>query len=268
MINLDLTFRSDIPVHKVQAMGSDDMVILSMLASTQGDVMDDKGRIIDPKTEKVMTEKAKQGRINFLMRNRHGTPFEHGAMSFWMRAPIKVYREFHRHRIGWSFNEESGRYSELKPEFYIAERDRNLVQEGKPGHYIFKPGSREQYDEYVQQIKASNFDSYARYQKLLDEGIAKEVARDCLPVNIYSSQWATANPRSIMAFLSLRTKYDPFWNEHPEWPGWFSQDPDGAQFPSNPMREIEMVAEQIEEYFSEQWPMVHKAFCQFGRVCP
>lgn len=268
---LELNFRSDIPVTKELWVGSDDDIIKAMFASTQNDVCDDKGRIIDPNTNKPMTDAAKQGRINYLMRFRHGTPFENaGIIKFWMDAPIKVYREFHRHRIGWSFNEESGRYSELRPDFYIADRDRNLVQTGKVGHYIFEPGSDEQYALYKNMIKTSNWVAYTNYQQMLAAGIAKEVARDCLPVNIYSRQQASANPRSIMAFLSLRTAREAYWDpeDSGEWDGWYEANPGGAMFPSKPMREIEMVADQIEAYFKEHYPMTWRAFDQNGRVGP
>lgn len=267
----ELNYRSDIPVTLELSCGGDDDVIKAMFASTQNDVCDSKGRLIDPQTGEPMTKKAKQGRINYLMRFRHGTPFENaGVMKFWMDAPIKVYREFHRHRIGWSFNEESGRYSELRPDFYIAPRDRNLVQTGKVGHYVFEPGSDEQYALYTEHTRAANWDAYQRYQCMLDAGIAKEVARDCLPVNIYSRQQASANPRSIMAFLSLRTAREAYWDaeDSGNWDGWFEANPGGAMFPSKPMREIEVVADQIESFFKKRYPLTWEAFDQNGRVGP
>ena len=83
------------------------------------------------------------GLINFLMRDRHGTPFEHSSMTFYVQAPIFVFREFMRHRIA-SYNEESGRYRELRPVFYVPGPQRRLRQQGKPGHYEFVDGTPEQ----------------------------------------------------------------------------------------------------------------------------
>ena len=78
------------------------------------------------------------------MRDRHGSPFEHNSMTFYVQAPIFVFREFMRHRIA-SYNEESGRYRELRPVFYVPGPERKLIQEGKPGAYVFVDGTPEQY---------------------------------------------------------------------------------------------------------------------------
>lgn len=238
-----LTFRSDMTVELIQHMGSDDMVVQAARVSTQTE-----GYPLGMPT--AASAKADAGLINFLMKNRHGTPFEHNAMTFRIEAPIFVFREFHRHRIGWSYNEESGRYTQLKPVFYVPGPDRNLVQEGKPGAYTFVPGNVEQYSGMDWDVRQANGIAYANYERMLGEGIAREVARICLPVNIYSSMYATCNARSLMSFLSLRTKSTT------------------ATFPSFPQREIEMVAEEMEIVFEELFPITHDAFHQNGRVAP
>ena len=74
------------------------------------------------------------------MRDRHGSPFEHNSMTFYVQAPIFVFREFMRHRIA-SYNEESGRYRELRPVFYVPGPERKLTQIGKPGAYEFVDGN-------------------------------------------------------------------------------------------------------------------------------
>lgn len=235
----EITFRDDVDVNLVQHMGGDDTVVASARVSTKGiESLDALGK----------GEGA--GLINFLMKNRHGTPFEHNAMTFYVAAPIFVFREFHRHRIGWSYNEESGRYKQLDPVFYIPARDRNLVQTGKTGAYDFHPGTDEQWQLMNAGHRSTCINAYVTYERLLQSGIAKEVARMTLPVNIFSSMYATCNARSLMAYLSLRTN-------HPE-----------ATFPSTPMREIEMVAEQIEFAFALHFPMTYDAFVRNGRVSP
>lgn len=184
------------------------------------------------------------------MRDRHGTPFEHNSMTFFISAPIFVFREFHRHRSGWSYNEESGRYRELQPVFYVPAEERKLVQQGRPGRYEFVDGTPEQHRTTTEAMEAAYRESYARYQEMLAAGVAREVARAVLPVGLFSSMYATCNSRSLMHFLSLRTK-----REH-------------SAVPSFPQREIEMVAEQMEQEWARLMPLTHAAFEKHGRVAP
>jgi len=107
------------------------------------------------------------GLINFLARERHGTPFEHTSMTFFVSAPIFVFREFMRHRIA-SYNEESGRYRELRPIFYVPGRNRPLVQVGKPGAYTYVDGTDEQHALTVDSMKVAYLAAYAEYKKMLD----------------------------------------------------------------------------------------------------
>lgn len=237
---MSIQTRSDMTVVMRDYMGGDESVIEAMLVSSEDDEV----------TQACLEEKTTYGRINFLMENRHGTPFEHNAMKFYVEAPICVFREWHRHRIAWSYNEMSGRYKELEPMFYIPDRDRALVQEGKPGHYIFVPGTEYQYEELVLDLTESYQFVYDKYQKQLANGIAKEVARLVLPVGIYSAMYATTNARALMAFLSLRTKDED------------------STFPSYPQREIEMAAEKMEAVFSQLFPLTYKSFNDNGRVAP
>ena len=244
-----MKFSSEIDVHLIDSMGNDDSVIRAMLVSTNGGALSlEDDFLAEVESEKY--QNSKNGRINFLMKNRHGSPFEHNAFTFYVKAPIFVFREWHRHRIGFSYNEESGRYTQLKPEFYIPAPDRNLVQVGKPGHYEFVPGTSDQYNEMRASHQTICIKSYNEYEYLLSIGIAKEVARMTLPVNIYSSMYVTLNTRSLMAFLSLRTIHE------------------GSMFPSFPMREIAMAGEKLEAVLADKFPITHEAFNKNGRVCP
>jgi thymidylate synthase (FAD) len=234
----EVQFRSDMTVELVQSMGGDDAVVRSARVSTTSDTLSnfDMGA-------------REEALINYLMRDRHGSPFEHNAFTFFIEAPIFVFREFMRHRIA-SYNEESGRYKELAPVFYTPDVNRKLIQVGKPGAYTFEDGDQEQYEAVDNSIFIASEDSYARYMDMLDEGIAREVARMVLPLNIYSSMYVTMNARSLMNFLSLRTMRE------------------GTHFPSFPQREIEMVAEKMEEFFAEKMPITYKTFNENGRVAP
>ena len=119
----EIIFRDDVSVELIKASASDADVIWAARVSTAGEQsMDEIGE--DPARS--------AGLINYLARERHGSPFEHTSMTFFISAPIFVFREFMRHRIA-SYNEESGRYRELKPVFYIPNADRNLIQIGKTG---------------------------------------------------------------------------------------------------------------------------------------
>ncbi|MBS2965314.1 FAD-dependent thymidylate synthase [Actinocrinis puniceicyclus] len=177
------------------------------------------------------------------------SPFEHNSFTFFVSAPIFVFREFHRHRT-FSFNEESGRYRRLEPVFYVPGPERSLVQEGKPGRYVFTEGTAEQHKLVEEATRAVCSTAYRAYLEMLEAGIAREVARGVLPVSIYSSMYATCNARALMHFLSLRTKRED------------------SAFPSFPQREIEMVAEKMEAVFAEAMPLTYAAFNRNGRVAP
>lgn len=149
-----------------------------------------------------------------------------------------------------SYNEESGRYKEFEPLSYIPDADRALVQIGKAGAYSFVKGTPEQYEITVNELCKSYDQAWSSYSAMLDAGIAKEVARVCLPLATYSTAYVTCNPRSLMSFLSLRTNHED------------------ASIPSYPQHEISQVADKMEVIFSTLFQTTHKAFNQNGRVAP
>src|SRR5690606_10072829 len=118
---------------------------------------------------------------------------------------LVVAREWQRHRIA-SYNEESGRYRELRPVFYLPNMTRPLVQVGKAGEYQYNWGSVDQYRMVVDQFRCTACEAYAAYRAMLDAGIAREVARMVLPLNTFTSFYFTVNARSLMNFLSLRKR--------------------------------------------------------------
>ena len=147
---------------------------------------------------------ADMGLINFLMRERHGTPFEHNSFRFHVKTPVFVAREWFRHRIG-SFNEFSARYSEVPNDFFVPEQEDVRAQVGKPGSYSFEPLSENVSISTVEIINAANERAYETYAGLLEMGVAKEQARVVLPVSMYTQFYWTVNARALMNFLSLRT---------------------------------------------------------------
>ena len=230
-------------VELVRANASDADVLFAARVSTQGE------KTLDDALSDEVDASRSTGLINYLMRDRHGSPFEHNSMTFYVQAPIFVFREFMRHRMN-SYNEESGRYRQLNGTFYVPASTRNLVQVGKPGAYVFEPGTPEQSALVEAEVRATSAEAFASYHRMLDAGVAREVARVVLPLNIYSSMYVTMNARSLMAFLSLRTTRE------------------GSHFPSFPQREIEMVAEQMEQHFAVLMPITYEVFNANGRVSP
>lgn len=210
------------------------------------DVFGDDALIADAARVSTGTDrldKGHDGLIGFLMRNKHGTPFEHGSMTFRCEAPIFVMREFVRHRVGVSINETSGRYRELETKYYYPSPGRPLTQQGKPGEYTFTHGTEQQREITFDGVLNVAQEATQQYRRLLDHGVAKEVARMVLPVNVYTQWYATMNPRSIMHFLSLRAAPEA-------------------------MYEIQVLAESIEQEFEQRWPVTHRHFNDNGRQAP
>jgi thymidylate synthase (FAD) len=239
---MEIKLTSDITVRLVQTIGNDSTIVAAAKASTTGEA-----------SLEFADQEANYGLLNYLMKHRHGTPFEHGLMTFFVHAPIFVWREWHRHRIAFSYSEESGRYKELEPVFYIPDRERPMmkVDSWKPGRPKFTRCDDDlTYDKLVNNLHEAYLCSYRNYLGNLAMGFDPGLARDCLPVGIYSSCWVTCNPRSMMAFLSLRV--------HDE----------SAKFVSYPLWEIQLAATKCEQIFAEHWPMTYKAFVDNGRVDP
>lgn len=223
---------SDIPVELIDHMGNDDSIVRAMLVSTKG--------------AGSLDEEATAGRINFLMRERHLSPFEHGAFTFFVKAPLPIVVQMERHRQA-SFNEESGRYRELLDEFYIPGEERPLCQVGKAGQYTFVEGDSHQSDIARHELRAAYAQGVQSYANMLRAGIAKEVARFALPLGIYKSLYVTMNVRNLLHFLSLRT---------------FSED---STYPSHPQWEIQEIADQMECYLTTYYPLTHTAWIDNGR---
>jgi thymidylate synthase (FAD) len=185
---------------------------------------------------------ADAGLIRFLMRDRHGTPFEHNSFRFHVRCPIFVAREWFRHRIG-SFNEFSMRYARATDDFYVPEAEDVRTQVGKPGAYSFDPVDSELAETTREELRTVYETAYATYERLVEQGVARELARAVLPVGAYTEFYWTVNARALMNFVSLRAA-------------------DTAQ------REIRRYADAVERLFAEKMPITYEAFVANGRVAP
>jgi thymidylate synthase (FAD) len=191
---------------------------------------------------KDVMEEGDAGLIRFLMRERHGTPFEHNAFRFHIRAPIFVVREWMRHRVG-SFNEFSMRYAKATSDFYVPEAEDVRSQVGKPGAYSFEPVEPELAEQTRDELQAVYDQAFETYERLVEAGVARELARSVMPVGAYTEFYWTVNARALMNFVSLR----------------------GAE---TAQREIRRYAEAVEVFLAEKMPLTHAAFVAAGRVAP
>jgi thymidylate synthase (FAD) len=170
------------------------------------------------------------------------TPFEHNAFRFHVRAPIFVAREWFRHRVG-SFNEFSMRYAKATDDFYVPEPEDVRSQVGKPGAYSFEPVDEELAERAREELREVYETAFATYERLVEAGVARELARSVMPVGAYTEFFWTVNARALMNFVSLRAA-------------------ETAQ------REIRRYADAVEHFFAEKMPVTHAAFVAAGRVAP
>ena len=191
---------------------------------------------------KTELDDSDEGLIRFLMRERHASPFEHSVFRFHVRCPIFVAREWFRHR--WSsFNEFSLRYAKATDDFYVPEPEDVRTQVGKPGAYSFEPVEAELAERTRDELREVYEHAFATYERLVEAGVARELARSALPVGAYTEFYWTVNARSLMNFVSLRAA-------------------EAAQ------REIRRYADAVETFFAEKMPVTHAAFVAAGRVAP
>lgn len=210
----------------VEASASDEMVAMAAWVSHDRD-----------SEERLSDSNGIRKLINFLYRQKHLSPFEHGHFTFKVDVPLFVAREFHRHRT-MSYNEVSGRYTLMKPRFYAGDDTR--VQHGKAGDYYFEPGSQEQTALYLKSKERVLKVAWEEYQHRLDAGIAKEQAREDLPLSLMTQFYATTNPRNLMQFLMLRNE-------------------------KHALKEIQMVAVEMEKHLALTMPATYKAFSKYRR---
>jgi thymidylate synthase (FAD) len=191
---------------------------------------------------KDVMDESDEGLIRFLIRERHGTPTEHNAFRFHIRCPLFVAREWFRHRIG-SFNEFSMRYAKATDDFYVPEPDDVRTQVGKPGAYSFESVAPEVAETTRDELRAVYDNAYETYLRLLELGVARELARLVMPMGSYTEFYWTVNARALMNFVSLRAA-------------------ETAQ------REIRRYAEACERFLADKMPVTYEAFVANGRVAP
>lgn len=254
----EITLTSEITVRLIDHMGGDYMPVAAARASTDGEYAREYAQ--------PGMEEGNAGLINYLMSQRHGTPSEHSALTFFVHAPAFVWWEWIRHRVGQtitcpglsddipdaSFNLESGRYKQLDPVFWVPRPDRKMrpARDHKAARPKFIAVDWTQYEVVAYRMRRAYESAWKEYRAMIDDGIANEVARAVLGFGVYYAGWVTCNPRSLMSFISLRT-HDAT-----------------AKFVSYPQAEIEEAARQAEAVLAEFWPITHASFVKNGRVAP
>jgi thymidylate synthase (FAD) len=141
--------------------------------------------------------------INYLVKNRHTSPLEQCSLAFEVKAPIFVFRQWHRHRTA-KLNEQSARYSELPDDYYVPELSRVQAQSktNKQGSGDALPSDTTQW--FVDAVKSGATESFHDYHGALSEDVSKELARIMLPVNVYSKMVWQSDLNNILHFLKLR----------------------------------------------------------------
>ena len=252
---MTISFRSDSTVRLLDYQGGDSSIVRAARVSstsTGENVYDLWTESAAQRALRYAVEEIRdKGLIGYLMREKHGSPFEHNSMTFSIDTQIFTAREQMRHRVGFSYNERSGRYSELEPVFWVPDVEiRGLVNEGKASAPKLVAGSEIQKHAVPLYLRWAYQTSWWAYKSMLALGVANEVARAVLPVGIYTQYEVTMNLRSAFNFLSLRVLDE------------------NAVHVSRPQQEIHDVAVQIEEHVAKLFPIAYEHFIKNGRVAP
>ncbi|MBP3742160.1 MAG: FAD-dependent thymidylate synthase [Treponema sp.] len=142
--------------------------------------------------------------IDYLLRHQHTSPFEQVVMTFHLKMPIFVARQWVRHRMG-RMNEVSGRYSIMKDEFYVPEADKVAPQskDNKQGRST-EAFDKETADKIITQLEEGQKEAYENYSELIDSGLAREIARINLPLSLYTEFYWEMDLHNLFHFLKLR----------------------------------------------------------------
>lgn len=196
---VEVNFRNDLKVELIDHMGTDDTVVRSARVSMGND-------------DKNMSPKGKAGLINYLVSNGHVSTLEHCFVTFRIEAPIFVAREMVTHKgSGLHWNEISGRYSRLEPDFYMPSVERPVKQAGTSAHPNLVDGGTELYRHVVEEHTDAYEAAWGRYEYMLNAGVANEVARNVLPVGVYTRWYASATLREWLHILEMRTAGNAQW---------------------------------------------------------
>jgi thymidylate synthase (FAD) len=156
--------------------------------------------------EGTKTVREDRGLIHYLLRNEHTSPFEQVVLTFHCKMPIFVARQWVRHRTA-RLNEISGRYSVMREEFYVPEPGQLRLQSksNRQGRSD-EPVAPEAAEALRAMLQAEQKAVYANYEKMIDQGIAREVARVNLPLSLYTEWYWQIDLHNLFHFIRLRTE--------------------------------------------------------------
>lgn len=185
-----VNFQSYMDVELITSSGDDNLICNAARVSTGNDVAG-------------YDESA--GLINYLWREGHTSPFEHVSLTFKIHVPLFIARQIMRHRT-FSYNEISGRYSKLSPVFWLPDLGRPLRNKGSGAYpeLVFHDEHEESYRVAKNTIEVVTHGATEAYQRMLDAGIATEVARVVLPQNMFTSFYMTGNLKNFFDFIDKR----------------------------------------------------------------
>ena len=142
--------------------------------------------------------------IRYLMRHRHTSPFEMVEFKFHVKLPIFVARQWIRHRTA-NVNEYSGRYSEMRDEFYLPETDQirhqsTMNRQGRSDETL----SEQESSDIRNEMDDINSQLYEKYKSMLDKDLTRELARIELPLSTYTEWYWKIDLHNLLHFLKLR----------------------------------------------------------------
>ncbi len=173
-------------IELVDVMGDDLMVVNTARVSFAK-----TSRDFDERDEKL---------LNYLADNGHVSPFYHPHLQFRVKAPISVQRQWATHKIGTAMNSESTRYIEVVDEFYIPDKFRAQSKDNKQGSSGMVESQGNARIAYLHAMRVA----FENYQTLIGLGVAKEQAREILPLATYTSWIWTASLAAVIHFIHLR----------------------------------------------------------------
>lgn len=207
-------------IELIDHMGDDQGIVRAARVSTGTDL-------------EATTMLKQKGLIKYLLKHGHSSPFFHSAITFRVEAPMFVRDQWVRHRT-MSYNVKSLRFSEATPDFYLASKDRPLVNAGSGAHpALVQSTNADTYLTYLDTTMNAYDHAWDSYETMLDAGIAEELARAVLPTGLYTSFYVTANLWNWLQFLDKRITSE---NNKPQW-------------------EIEQLAIQVQNHLTTLFPI-------------
>lgn len=161
------------------------------------------------------SESADAHLINYLMRNRHTSPFEAMVFTFEIKCPLFIARQWHRHRT-WAYNEISARYAELPEEFYVP-RPEHVGKQSKHNKQVRDIVPSMDRHDYMRALDSTVMirqeceRSFITYRALIERGVPREIARSVLPTATYTRYFGTVSLHNLFHFIRLRS------HEHAQW---------------------------------------------------